>query len=131
MNINSLRAYYNKETLGYKISVRNLLKKIFEQTNGSYTVKQLIYITGVKDRSLQPRISDLFKDGFIIESGTIKESKCDVSLYSINRHQELFNTKKKTKIDLLKLAVEKCTIAETRQAIFDEYKRLLNYQNGH
>lgn len=125
----SLRAYYNKDNQEKRLSHRELIKKIFQGTNGKYTSREIARLTGYSLEEVKKRISEINASGYIYVIGQKEELENSVSIYHINREPELFQRKKKTKLSLLRSAIKKSVNHHVSGAILEEYDRLLNYQN--
>ena len=125
----SLEAYYNKNNQEKRTSNRNLIKKIFTETNGRYTSREIARLTGYSLEEVKKRICEINASTFIYVDGKKEEFKNEVSIYKLNRCPVLFDRKKQTKFKILKSAIEKCTNDQTREGILEEYERLIKYQN--
>ena len=120
----SLKAYYNKDNQKVRLLHRELIQKVFEETTQAFTTRNIADITGLSYNSCQKRISELDKATIIFVSGEKEESGNMNSLYKFNKVPSIFDKKKMTKFELMKLAIKKSLLPHEAEAIFNEYERM-------
>lgn len=124
----SLKTYYNVDNQETRISHKKLIKKVFEETNDKYTIREMATIVNLPYTSTQKRISDLFKDGLIKIDGTKEENEQLNSIYVIERNPKMFSQAKRTNIELLKQAMHKKLPPALEKAVLKEFNRLKEKQ---
>ena len=120
----STKTYHNVTNLVSRLSHREIIFKHFNNTNGSYTIREVSKALKWDYTRCQKRMTDLFNSDLLKIIGTKEENGNPNSIYTINRMPNLFRYGKKSKYQLLKEAVEKCTELHVRDAIFDEFNRM-------
>ena len=124
----SKQAFTDTENQKKRISIKKRIKLVYDSTNGSYSAREMALILKFPDHlTSRRRMLELESTGYLIITGTRLENGQPNSVYSINRSPEIFPSKKKSKIDLLKQAIRSYALNE--EAIFMEYDRLINYKN--
>jgi len=105
-----LKTYHKEENKNNRLSHRDLILKVFTETEQEFTVRGMAGITGLPYNACQSRISELTTDTLLAIAGEKKESGNANSLFKINTIPSMLNKKKMTKLELMKLAIKKCLI---------------------
>jgi len=114
----------DKDNEVVRLSTKEKVYSFYKENREGYTIREAAKLMGLPYRVVQPRTSELIKSTLLIECGERIENKQPNSILKINRTPNLFGYGNKSKFQLLKMAVEKCTELHVREAILDEFERL-------
>lgn len=120
-----IKTYQNKDNAAIRLSNREKVFDFYKDNNRlGFTVREAAKVTGMSYREIQPRTSELLKSSRLIIIGSRIEDGQNNSILKLNPAPVLFGYGNKSKYQVLKEAVEKCTELHVREAIFDEFNRI-------
>ena len=123
--IASTKTYHNVTNLVARLSHKEIIFKLFNYTNGSYTIREVSKALKWDYTRVQKRMTDLFNSDLLKIIGTKKEEGNPNSIYTINRMPEIFKKKKLTRLDIMKKVLDKYLDSGTYDAILEEYERVI------
>lgn len=120
----SIKTYKDKDNIIARLSHKETIFKLFNDTNRSYTIREVAKSLKWDYTRVQKRITDLVSSSLLNVIGSKEENGQLNSVYSINRMPEMFRKKRVTKLDLLKQSMRKCLDSGTYDAVIDEFNRM-------
>lgn len=128
MTKSSTTAYTDPENEKKRLGLKKRIRLIFDSTNGQYTAREMAKLLEMDDiMPARKRMCELHADGYLKVISERKENGRDNSVYGIDRNPTIWNSRRKSKLNLLKQAIRSYAVNE--KVILEEYERLLNYQN--
>ena len=121
----STKTYHNVTNLISRLSHKEIIFKHFNNTNGSYTIREVANALGWQYTRCQKRMTDLFNSDLLKIIGSKYENGNPNSIYTINRMPEIFKKKKLTRLDIMKKVLDKYLDSGTYDAILEEYERVI------
>ncbi len=124
----SIKTYNDQGNEIARISHIQQIFNLFNETNCSYTIREVATVLKWDYTRCQKRITDLFKIDLLKIDGSKEEDGNPNSVYAINRTPQIFKKKRSTRIETLKSVMDKYLDSGTYAAIMEEYERMLKLE---
>lgn len=121
----SKKTYHNITNLVNRLSHKEIIFKHFNNTNGSYTIREVSKALKWDYTRCQKRMTDLYNSDLLKITGSKDEDGNPNSIYTINRVPQIFRKTKNTRIEILKKVLDKYLDSGTYDAIMEEFERVI------